>query len=49
MSCEECEHEQDEAKRIAYYRWKTANIAMIGCNQHLREIFDVLNEFQKEE
>lgn len=47
MSCEDCEKRQNENK-TAYYRWKTANIAMSGCDKHLREIFDALNNLQKE-
>lgn len=34
---------------VAYYRWKNANIEMNGCDEHLREIFDALNEVQKHE
>lgn len=45
MSCEKCEEKQ-ESGMVAYYRWKTANIAMIGCEFHLREVFDVLNGHQ---
>jgi len=45
MSCEECELRQNDTP-IAYYRWDVANIAMKGCDKHLREIFDVLNLFQ---
>lgn len=30
----------------AYYRWKNANVEMNGCDIHLREIFQVLNNFQ---
>ncbi len=30
----------------AYYRWKNANIEMNGCDEHLKEIFDVLNTCQ---
>lgn len=48
MSCEKCEQAQEETP-IAYYRWKTANIAMKGCDEHLREIFNVLSEAQKVE
>jgi len=44
MSCELCDQETGE--RIAYYRWKTANVGMIGCPQHLREIFDALSKAQ---
>ena len=49
MSCEECEKYTEEMDRIAYYRWKTANIGLVGCPTHLREIMDVLNDFQAKE
>ena len=48
MSCENCEQAEAESKGIAYYRWDIANIGLIGCREHLREIFDVLNEAQRQ-
>lgn len=45
MSCEACEETTGE--RVAWYRWKKANIGLIGCDEHLREIMDKLNEAQK--
>ena len=45
MSCEQCE--EQTVQRIAYYRWHTANIGMIGCDQHLREVFDALSIVQQ--
>ena len=47
MSCEECEKFQEENK-IAYYRWGIANVAIIGCPKHLKEIFTALNKIQSE-
>ena len=44
MSCELCDQETGE--RIAYYRWGTANVGMLGCDKHLREIFEVLTTAQ---
>ncbi len=48
MSCEKCEASQDtfDATKVAYYRWKNANIAMIGCDEHLRQVFDALGKAQ---
>ncbi len=46
MSCEECEERQD-SNWTSYYRWKKANIEICGCDEHLREIFNVLNEYQR--
>lgn len=45
MACNDCEQKQD-GDTSAFYRWKAANIEMRGCDVHLREIFDVLNEIQ---
>ena len=48
MSCEDCELSQERVFKgldgIAYYRWKNANIAIIGCKEHLREMIDYLNK-----
>ena len=41
MSCPECSKAQDR-DRIAFYRWKAADVRMSGCDTHLREIFEVL-------
>ena len=46
MSCENCDKFQD-TKLTSYYRWKNANIEIRGCEKHLKEIFDILNESQK--
>lgn len=48
MSCEECEKYNKGQNGIAFFRWKNANIGMMGCQKHLREIFDILNKTQKE-
>lgn len=47
MSCEKCKHAQEKGD-TAFYRWKTNNIAISGCDKHLREIFDALNEAQND-
>ena len=47
MSCEKCEEFQAREGVSAFYRWKTANIEIRGCDEHLREIFDVLTEYQR--
>ena len=47
MGCDECDKYNDGQKGIAYYRWKTANIGMLGCPTHLREIIDALNKIQE--
>ena len=42
MSCKTCE----ENPVTTYYRWKNANIGLIGCKEHLREIIQALNLVQ---
>lgn len=56
MACRKCEDAQEgkgkfdnsivrlRATGEAYYRFKNANIQMNGCDEHLREIFKILNE-----
>ena len=52
MSCEECDKETTKAINplvgVAYYRWKNANIAIIGCKQHIKEVIEFLNEKRKD-
>ncbi len=45
MSCKDCEKRQEESP-IAFYRWGVANIALKGCDKHLKEVFEVLNFWQ---
>lgn len=37
MSCEDCEKAMEEGL-IAFYRWKNADIGLIGCERHLKEV-----------
>lgn len=46
MSCDKCEEFQD-SDMTSYYRWKNANIEIRGCDEHLREIFSMLDKLQK--
>lgn len=48
MSCGACELAEDRG-HISYYRWKHANIMMAGCQEHLKEVMNALNEFQRKE
>lgn len=47
MSCEKCNKRNEGQEGIAFYRWKTANIGIMGCSKHLAEIFKVLNRKQE--
>lgn len=47
VSCKACEEFQ-ESSATFYYRWKNANIEVRGCEAHLREVFDALNEYREE-
>ena len=46
MSCEECDKFNEGQRGVAYYRWKTGNIGLMGCPKHLKEIMEVLNKYQ---
>ena len=46
MSCEKCAKFQ-ESNMSSYYRWGKANIEIRGCDEHLKEIFEVLSEYQR--
>ena len=46
MACEDCEKAEEDG-RVAYVRWGPANIGLIGCDEHVREVLDVLNEHQR--
>lgn len=50
MSCKNCNKFQDEEPYMTtFYRWKYANIEMRCCEEHLKEIFEELNQVQKDE
>ena len=46
MSCEECEKEQSLHTDGSgfYYRWNNANILIVGCRDHVKEIIEYLNK-----
>lgn len=46
MSCEPCKTAQ-QFESAVFYRWKNANIQVKGCEEHLKEIFLVLNDVQE--
>ena len=46
MSCEKCGKAQEKG-RIAYFRWKNANIALLGCEEHLREVIEWLRKYNE--
>ena len=49
MSCKVCEVSQSYLPNaMYYYRWKNANIAIMGCKEHVREVMDALNRVQGE-
>ncbi len=45
MSCEKCDNEPLVG---AYYRWKNANVEIRACEEHWKEIREVLSNSQKE-
>ena len=46
MACTDCEAHGDQGF-VAYFRWGVANIGLIGCQQHLREVMAVLRAAQE--
>ncbi len=42
MSCADCEKAQ-ESGFVAPYRWKNANVLVIGCRVHVGEMFKALS------
>ena len=50
MSCKQCEEIQEEPEqRIYYYRFGNADIGILACNYHAKQIMDVLNDVKTEE
>lgn len=45
MSCDECDKYEHDGK-IVYFRWGVANIGLIGCPKHLKEVMAVIREHQ---
>lgn len=57
MSCDDCDlaHENVEnngdgfLSGVFYYRWGIANIAIVACRKHCKEVISALNKSQEEE
>ena len=47
MGCKECEKNNKGQNGIAYYRYKNANIGLLGCSPHIKEVIEILNENQE--
>lgn len=45
MGCQACKDADNETE-MYYYRWGTSNVAVIGCQEHVKQIFEVLNSYQ---
>jgi hypothetical protein len=45
MGCESCE-KTEALGMVAYYRWGKANIGIIACPKHAKEIIEALNKAQ---
>ena len=48
MSCQKCDEFQAYNNKI-YYRWKNAVVEINACEEHFKEIREVLNKAQREE
>ena len=44
MSCEACREFQATDNGVYWFRWGTADIALLGCRQHIGEVMQVLRE-----
>lgn len=44
MSCVACEKAQQLGGTVFYRRWKIANLAVVGCEEHVKEMLDLLNK-----
>jgi len=46
MSCKDCNREQElhTDQSGFYYRWKDANILIVGCRKHVSEMIEYLNK-----
>lgn len=43
MSCKKCDNEPITG---AFYRWRNANIEIVACEEHLKEVSNALSIFQ---
>lgn len=46
-SCLDCERNQMEGN-ARYVRWRNASVMVVGCGEHVSQIFEVLRRAQKE-
>lgn len=46
MGCDACDKMISNPEGIYYYRFKNANIAVMGCREHITELFSLLNDIQ---
>ena len=44
MACKKCEEYNEGQKGVVYFRWKNANIGLMGCPEHLKEVMEVLRK-----
>lgn len=47
MGCTMCEFAVNSGDKY-YYRWGVANILIVGCSLHVKEVMDVLRDYQKD-
>jgi len=50
MSCEDCDKATDLVafnQPTAFFRWKNGNVAIVGCEKHVKEIIDFLRYSKK--
>ena len=42
MGCDECDLAQEQMDLVSYVRIGKANVMVVGCNEHLKEMFEQL-------
>lgn len=47
MGCTMCEKADNNGDKY-YYRWGPANVIVIGCDVHVKEIFNILTVYQRD-
>jgi len=51
MSCKKCEEVQERHTSGCgyYYRWKNANLLIVGCGEHVGEFMKYINKMRFED
>lgn len=47
MACTMCEAATNAGDKHYYYRFESGNVLIIGCEGHVKKVFEVLNNYQR--